>query len=215
MPNNSIVLKSNSDALSSTDCNKSSDSTPKIYVGTYEKYNNGSTAGAWFDLTEYGDCDQLIEAVSKLHQDEDDPELMIQAFENFPKDFYQEIWNEENVIKLIRYAEFYQDSDTNTLDAFDCFVNNDSSLSKLDFDDLQEQFEECYKTTDTSNSLSKTETQMLADYLEEADGGNIESIFKKAGLEDMYSHFNWESVAHDCECAGDYYVINSHIFSSM
>ena len=28
-------------------------STARVYVGTYEKYNNGSIAGAWIDLEDH------------------------------------------------------------------------------------------------------------------------------------------------------------------
>ena len=62
----------------------------KIYVGTYEKYNNGSIAGAWLDCEDYADYADFIEACKKLHKDESDPELMFQDFEEFPTMFYKE-----------------------------------------------------------------------------------------------------------------------------
>ena len=60
---------------------------PAIYVGTYKKYNNGSIQGAWFDLTKFDCLEDFIEACEELHDDEDDPELMYQDFENFPKEW--------------------------------------------------------------------------------------------------------------------------------
>ena len=62
----------------------------KIYVGTYEKYNNGSIEGAWLDCEDYADHAEFIEACEALHAAESDPELMFQDFEDFPKDFYGE-----------------------------------------------------------------------------------------------------------------------------
>ncbi len=214
MQNISIALNPTSQALSSADFKKSFETTPKIYVGTYAKYNNGSIKGDWFDLTDYSDFDELLEAVLKVHQDEQDPELMIQDFECFPKAFYQETWSKENLEKLVAYADFYTKSNTNQIEAFEYFLNNDLSLSRLDFDELKDSFEECYKTTVSSSSLSKTDTELLADYLEELDDGYIESKFEQMGISNLYSHFSWESYANDCKCAGDYYVVNNHIFSS-
>lgn len=50
----------------------------KIYVGTYAKYNNGSIAGDWFDLSDYSDAAELMAAMAECHDDEKDPEYMIQ-----------------------------------------------------------------------------------------------------------------------------------------
>jgi antirestriction protein len=62
----------------------------KVYVGTYQKYNNGSIEGAWLDLEDYADHDEFIEACMELHKDEEDPELMFQDYEEFPERFYGE-----------------------------------------------------------------------------------------------------------------------------
>lgn len=57
---------------------------PKIYVGTYAKYNAGDLSGAWLFLRDYATYEELIEACLELHSDEADPELMIQDSEGFP-----------------------------------------------------------------------------------------------------------------------------------
>lgn len=64
--------------------------TPRVYVGTYAKYNAGSIAGAWLNLEDYADHDDFTAACYRLHADEDDPELMFQDFEGFPREFYNE-----------------------------------------------------------------------------------------------------------------------------
>lgn len=69
---------------------KTTITAPRIYVGTYAKYNSGSIAGAWLDLSEYSDRDAFIEACAELHKDEADPELMFQDFEGFPRCWYSE-----------------------------------------------------------------------------------------------------------------------------
>ena len=62
----------------------------RVYVGTYEKYNNGSISGKWLDLEDYVDHDDFIEACRELHKDEEDPELMFQDIEGFPEAYYDE-----------------------------------------------------------------------------------------------------------------------------
>lgn len=57
---------------------------PKIYVGTYAKYNAGDLSGAWLSLRDYSTYEELIEACLELHSDEAEPELMIQDSEDFP-----------------------------------------------------------------------------------------------------------------------------------
>lgn len=57
---------------------------PKVYVGTYAKYNNGSIKGEWLDLTDYSGRADFILACLALHSDEEDPELMFQDWENIP-----------------------------------------------------------------------------------------------------------------------------------
>ena len=63
---------------------------PRIYVGTYGKYNNGSIAGAWLSLDEH-DTEALFYAAAKeLHKNEHDPEFMFQDCEGFPRELYGE-----------------------------------------------------------------------------------------------------------------------------
>jgi hypothetical protein len=55
------------------------ENAPRIYVGTYGQYNNGSLFGKWFDLTDYSDLEDCFE----FHKNEFDsdgcrPELMFQ-----------------------------------------------------------------------------------------------------------------------------------------
>jgi len=61
-----------------------------VYVGTYQKYNNGSIGGAWVDLTKFNDHEEFLDYCRELHKDEEDPELMYQDFEEFPKAYYSE-----------------------------------------------------------------------------------------------------------------------------
>jgi antirestriction protein len=60
---------------------KMSDS--RIYVGTYAKYNDGSIAGAWLDLSDYSDAEEFSEACQALHGD-GEHEFMFQDWEGIP-----------------------------------------------------------------------------------------------------------------------------------
>lgn len=77
------------------------ETTPRVYVGTYAKYNNGNLFGAWLDLTDYSDKDAFIEAALELHEDEADSELMFQDFEGFPRSLYGECSISEDVWSMI------------------------------------------------------------------------------------------------------------------
>ncbi|MBX6334736.1 antirestriction protein ArdA [Candidatus Saccharibacteria bacterium] len=58
---------------------------PKVYVGTYAKYNAGDLRGAWLDLENYANKEEFLEACRELHNDEVDPEFMFQDWEGIPK----------------------------------------------------------------------------------------------------------------------------------
>jgi len=57
---------------------------PRVYVGTYKKYNNGSIAGGWVSLRDCKDYRQFLSKCRALHRGERDPEYMIQDTEDFP-----------------------------------------------------------------------------------------------------------------------------------
>lgn len=52
-----------------------------VYVGTYNKYNEGSLFGKWLDMSDYDSYDDFIVACKELHKDEDEPEFMFQDFD--------------------------------------------------------------------------------------------------------------------------------------
>lgn len=63
---------------------------PSVYVGTYEKYNNGSLFGEWVDLTKFATYNDFMRYIRKLHSDERNPEFMMQDFEGYPEEWYYE-----------------------------------------------------------------------------------------------------------------------------
>jgi antirestriction protein len=85
------------------------DDNPKLYCGTYGKYNNGSIAGKWMDLSEYEDAEEFFAACAELHKDEHDPEFMFQDYECFPRSMYSECMSSEDINKLIEFAKLGED----------------------------------------------------------------------------------------------------------
>jgi antirestriction protein len=103
---------------------------PRIYVGTYAKYNDGSIAGKWLDLNDYEDINAFYKACKKLHKDESDPELMFQDWEYIPAsmiwesglnpEFYDllEVVNDSNLSYEIYLAAVDDGFDFNDLEDY-------------------------------------------------------------------------------------------------
>jgi antirestriction protein len=90
----------------------------QVYVSTYAKYNAGNLKGAWVDLETYNTVDQFNEHIAELHNNEVDPEFMIQDFEGFPREFYSESGLDSRVFEWLELT----DSDRERVAAFlDCF----------------------------------------------------------------------------------------------
>ena len=83
--------------------------SPRVYVGTYAKYNDGSIDGKWLDLEDYSDRAEFIEACNELHKDEEDPEIMFQDYEGFPSVFYNESEIDENAWEWLTLDEDQRD----------------------------------------------------------------------------------------------------------
>ena len=94
-------------------------SEARVYVGTYNKYNNGSLFGKWLDLSDYSDKDEFMEACRELHKDEQDPEYMFQDIEKL--------------------------SETEQEAFFVWCDHHNSDISEEDADDLVSSFEDEYQ----------------------------------------------------------------------
>lgn len=93
----------------------------RVYCGTYGKYNEGSIAGAWVDLTDYSSIEELYSYFKELHKDESDPEYMFQDLEvsdilkgkisehGIDDDIYEVIEAIENSYLDIEVLEAYAD----------------------------------------------------------------------------------------------------------
>lgn len=120
--------------------------TPKIYVGTYGMYNNGSLFGEWFDLTDYSDRNEFYKACYEFHRNEFDPELMFQDWEYIPEFLIAESWLHEDTYT---YFEAVAEMSSESAEAFELYCNSIVSWpsSGLEFDELLEGFHESYRGT--------------------------------------------------------------------
>lgn len=133
--------------------------TPKIYVGTYHKYNCGSIQGKWLELDDYSDKDEFYEACAELHSDEEDPELMFQDWENIPECWVHEsgvdekVWDwicctDSNKDALEAYLSYFGDE----FDSYDEIIDDLNDKYHGDFSDeldpkvayAEQLFDECY-----------------------------------------------------------------------
>lgn len=108
---------------------------PAVYCGTYGKYNGGSLEGQWIDLTTFGgDFDEFIRYCQALHADEEDPELMMQDYENFPETWYDECLSEADFDSIIEYTDLCEDWDKEAIDAYI------SLTGELDADNFRDKY---------------------------------------------------------------------------
>ena len=161
---------------------------PAVYVGTYSKYNDGNLFGMWVDLVKCGDYDTFMEACHNLHADEEDPELMYQDYECFPKAWYSESGIDEDTFdKIIEYAELDED-DREAFEEFTDSFGNDS------FDSFKERY------------MGKWDSEK--DFAEHI-------VNECYNLDDMMGHlasyFDYEAFARDL-FIDDYYFTDGFVF---
>jgi antirestriction protein len=118
------------------------DDSPKIYVGTYRKYNEGSLKGKWFDLTDYVGVDDFYEDAIDFHSDERDPELMFQDWEHIPDDFIGESWISKEFWEYMKLTESMDEYDK---EALDIYVNKLGISMKDDVYGAVEGFKRAYR----------------------------------------------------------------------
>lgn len=140
---------------------------PKVYVGTYAKYNNGDLTGEWVDLTDYSSYEDFLEYCAELHSDEDDPEFMFQDYEGFPEEYYGESGLKP---ELWDYIETIQNYDQEMVDAI-----IDEGYDLNDIDDFM-----YYGDCDDLGDLA----EMFIDEM-----GGVENLSK----ETLEYHFDYES----------------------
>lgn len=158
---------------------------PKIYVGTYAKYNNGSIGGAWLCLQDYADIEEFYDAARELHADEDDPELMFQDWEEIPKAWVSETFVNDLVWDLVSLSDDDQSAVTEYLDA----------MGDADIEDILDRH---------ISSYSGSKRDWLEQHLEDTG-------FFHGWTDDAINYFNVEAYLRDCEI-DSYTFTDNHVF---
>ncbi len=148
--------------------------TPRVYVGTYAKYNDGSIAGKWLDLDDYSDHETFIAACQELHKDEHDPELMFQDWENIPDGMIGESHLSADVFDWLEL----DDKDKQILQAYRDNIDQTGSLEDA---------------TDAYNGTFNNKEDFAEDLFQ-----SIYTIPKE-----LENYIDYERVVRDLEC-GDY-----------
>lgn len=86
-----------------------------VYVGTYGKYNSGSIAGKWLQLSKYESKNEFLQMCKRLHKDESDPEFMFQDYENVSDSMIGESFISDEIWKVLAVLKKY---DANRQEAF-------------------------------------------------------------------------------------------------
>lgn len=151
--------------------------TPRVYVGTYAKYNNGSIEGAWLDLENYSDKDDFLAACAELHKSESDPELMFQDFEDIPEGMISESSIEEALWDWINL----DDSDKELLKVY-----RENIESSGDIETARDAF------------MGKADSpeDWAEQYADET--GLLESV-----PDNLKYYFDWKAYARDAQMSGD------------
>lgn len=114
---------------------RNNDDGPRVYVGTYAKYNAGNICGLWVNLTDFTYYDDFINFCKAIHADEDEPELMFQDFDNFPRKYYSESsLDKVTYDNICEYGNLCEQYEPETIDYF--VENMDHDIN---------DFEECYQ----------------------------------------------------------------------
>jgi len=169
---------------------------PAIYVGTYKKYNEGSIAGKWIDLSEFEDYDSFVATCRELHQDEEDPEFMIQDFQGFPKASYSESGlPTETVFDGIR--RYYNELTEEQQGAFEsyCEYNLTGKMSgELGFDEMFSDFEEAFQ------GVYDSPKAYAEQYIEDCYSSELEALPLV-----ISSNIDFEGIADEFRISGDIY----------
>lgn len=149
----------------------------RLYVGTYAKYNNGSIAGKWLDLEDYGDKESFLKACAELHKDEADPEFMFQDFEGFPRSMYSESSVSEELFEYVALDE----DDQELLAVYKENVDSDGDIETA---------------RDAFAGKADSQANWAAQFLE--DTGGLDGV-----PEHLKNYIDFEAYARDAEMGGD------------
>lgn len=160
-----------------------SNTTPRVYVGTYAKYNEGwsSIAGEWLSLEDYSDKEAFLTACKACHSDEADPEFMFQDHEGIPAAFISESHIDE---ALWDWLEL-DDDGKDLLAAFQGAIDHAGTIDEA---------------RDAFLGRANTEADFAEQWLEET--GGLEGI-----PEHLRGYFDYAAYGRDMRLGGEVYFV--------
>lgn len=168
--------------------------TASVFVTTYGVGNEqGFATGKWFDLNDYSDKDEFIEAATEYAQDvlgDHDPELCFADYESGFADLnlISECYVDSQVWELLEMS----DSDLDMLVAYTSNVGMNGSVDEM-LEEAQENYQGQYDNDE----------DFAAELLE--DCGYLNDLPSL-----VECHIDWQGVARDVMM--DYFEVNGHYF---
>lgn len=165
------------------------DGNPKVYVGSYEKYNNGWIDGEWVDLTDFSNIDEFFEYCAEIHADEEQPEFMFQDWENIPDGYIDEGYIDERLWDWI------------------------SDMNDIDWDfDLNDDLEE-YRNYSGNHDASYRDMQdaFIGEFDSEYDFGEYIAEEYNLSVEELRPYIDYDGVAQEYLSNG-YFNINDKYY---
>ena len=162
---------------------------PAVYVGTFEKYNNGDLTGAWLDVSQYPDREAFYEACAALHADEDDPEFMFQDFQGFPAAYHAESWLDANLWDWLDL----DDDEKEMVEAYHDNIDRDASIECIK--------EAYYGTWDSAEEWAENWLN---------DSGLLSEV-----PEALQHYIDFEAYARDARMGGDVVFVDNGYRSVM
>jgi len=182
---------------------KSSENAPRIYVGTYGMYNNGSLFGKWFDLTDYADSKEFYQDCYEYHRNEFDPELMFQDWENIPDFLISECCLDD---KAFEYFQALDEMDDDTAEAFKVYCEQISGWpgNGKTLDAQVESFQESYRGY-FGGSVNDAKIEYAYQYVDETGMlANAPSVLER--------YFDYDAFARDLFLEG-YTELDGYVYA--
>lgn len=174
--------------------------TPRLFVGTYAKYNNGSNEGEWLDLDDYNDSEEFLDACAKLHDDESEPEFMFQDYENIPESLYHESMGEKYLDAIYEWIEAQQKiddwDDSDWLNAHNTYCSESQNSPDDQIFEFDEDFFNTYfegRPMEAARATNFGEVNWNDDYITFNGYGNLESVSKY----NLYDHIDKDAIMAD------------------
>lgn len=136
-----------------------------LYVGTWHKYNCGSLDGRWWYLCNYASVEDLLEDIAEYHNNETDPEFMVQDWDNLPHGVTASDMGECLDVHRLEMLFELEESDEKEL-VEDYLGTGESLFDYGDFDALLEAARDAYCGELNTDSFDPFEDWALGHFLE-------------------------------------------------